>query len=100
MQSYGTTELVRRQGLGPPELAGQPLLVRVAGTDEDRGRRRTPARRGEVVQRGGDEQANVPAPMTATTSPAAMGAPSTAWTAQATGSTVTASSSLSASGTP
>ncbi len=42
---------------------------------------------------------SVPAPSTATTSPSAIGAPSTACTAQATGSTITAASSLSASGT-
>ncbi len=42
---------------------------------------------------------SVPAPSTATTSPSPIGAPSTAFTAQATGSTVTASASLRPSGT-
>ena len=56
MASHGPGQLVRGQRFGRSELAGEPLLVRVTGADEQHGGRGAQARRGKVAQRGSDEE--------------------------------------------
>ncbi len=54
--AHGPGQLVGREDLGGAELAGQPLLVRVAGADQHDRRRGAATGRGQVGQRGGHQQ--------------------------------------------